>query len=124
MLTENRDGLDVLKDYVIQTASRQPDLTSYQPRPASARELLDGEVLIVEDEAQARMSVLVAEALMQMSRDLHPADEWADDKGAVTGPRALVLVKEHGGIRAAARATGVSRNKLWRALREYKEQAV
>lgn len=124
MYTDTRDGIDTLVDYVIQTASRQPELTRAPVDTATLEEVVEGTVLVVENEAQARMSRLLAEAFAQMSRDMHPEDEWPDLKGSITPEQAYILVKEHGGLRPAARATGTSRTKLWRALKEYTGELV
>lgn len=124
MYTETRDGTDTLVDYVLQAASRQPELTRYSPPTATLEELIEGDVLIVEDEGQARLARLLAEAFLQMSQDMHPEDEHADYRERLTPEMAFTLVKEHGGLRPAARATGTSRTKLWRALKEYAGEEV
>ena len=114
-----RKGIDNLVDYVVMAASRNPNLLGVQARTATLNDLVSNDPLVVETEAQARTSVLLAEALLLMSADSHEESDRATlVAGAPTKAQALVLTKQHGGLRPAARATGISRTALWRAVHE------
>lgn len=116
-MTTQRTGLDLLADYVIQTASRNPELLEEKSRRISMEEAASGDHLIVKTAAEAKLSILVAEALLQMSREMHEYGDQADiEIGELTSERALVLVREYGGFRPASRATGIGRMALWRAV--------
>lgn len=116
-LDDTRDGLSTLVDYVLQAAERNEKLTRHNAPNATVTALAQGEMLIVENQEQARLAVLLAEALTQMRADLFPED--ADDLDEpLTYERALVLVKSEGGLRPAARAIGVSATTISRALRQ------
>jgi transcriptional regulator of acetoin/glycerol metabolism len=119
--TETRDGMDNLVDYILQTASRGSEALSYEPRKATLKDLAEGDTVIVETPGQARFSVLLAEALVAMSQDIHAEDERVDLSQPMTTERAIILVKEYGGLRPAARATGISRSTFWRALKSARE---
>lgn len=116
MRTESRDGLDTLVDYVLQTASRNPGLLEQRVKTATLNDLVTRDVLIVENEAQARISLLVAEALIEMGKTMHEEDDRYIETAQLTRKRTLVLIREHGGLRPAARALGVSKSALERAL--------
>ena len=114
-----RKGIDNLVDYVVMAASRNPNLLGVQARTATLNDLVTNEPLVVDTEAQARTSVLLAEALLLMSADLHAEGDQATlAEGAPTRAEAIVLTKQHGGLRPAARATGYSRTALWRAVHQ------
>ncbi len=121
MVTDTRDGMDILIDYIIQVASRKPKLLNFRARSATLEEAFDGDHLIVDNAGQAKLSVLIAEALQQMSEDMHEADDRAVSSGPLTKSQAMVLIKQYGGLRPASRATGICRMKLSRALKEVED---
>lgn len=63
---------------------------------------------------------LVAEALVLLSQQCHPEGDRAErpsrQKAEVTADEAAALRDRYGGVRAAARVTGISKDALWRAL--------
>ncbi len=111
-------------DYMVQAASRrQEDIAEYRPMEVrSASQAARGDGLIVDTEAQARISVLLASALEQMRRDYFPQEviEEQDAAASLTKERAIVLVREHDGVRPAARALGIPHTRLLRALERIK----
>lgn len=124
MVTDTRDGMDILIDYILQAASRKPELLDYKARGATLEEAFDGDHLIVDNAGQAKLSVLIAEALQQMSEDIHEVDDRAVPLGPLTKSQAMVLVKQYGGLRPASRATGICRMRLSRALHSEEEVVV
>jgi DNA-binding phage protein len=125
MLTETRDGYSTLIDYLLMLQSRGTKALEYEPRKVIVEDYEEAEEserpVIVKSVAEARFSVLLAEALEAMSQDIHAEDDRADTSAPLTTERAIILVKEFGGLRPAARATGISRSTFWRALKQANE---
>lgn len=115
---KNRDPWAVLSDYVLQTASRDPDLLKYTPRAVGVETVAREDVLVVEDVPTARLCVLLAEALVAMSADTHEPGDQARIGERLGHAEAVVLVKTYNGVRPAARATGHSKDAIWRAYHE------
>jgi hypothetical protein len=118
--THNYDGMARLVDYVVQAAGRHEHLTEYEAPEATVKRMARGDGhLVVEDQAQARVSVLLAAALEQMREDMFPAEvdeERRSRNVPLTKDRAVVLVRQHGSVRAAALAQGCSHVTLLRVL--------
>lgn len=118
-----RGAWETLCDYLVQASSRKPALLRYIPRVVSAATAVREDALIVETEGAARVAVLLAEALLQMSADIHDPDDRASASGAIGHAEALVLVRRHDGVRPAARATGLSKDAIFRALKREEVRA-
>lgn len=116
-MTTQRLPLGTLEDYVLMMATRCPELMEEDLKPVTLNNLVRDDALVVETEGQARLSMMLAEALLQMSEDLHEPGDRASTDGGVTKEYAAVLVEEYDGIRPAARATGIPKTTLWRALK-------
>lgn len=113
---EPETPMDRLVGFLLTAASRRPELLEYDPAEADEYDLRDDGVLVVETVEEARFAVLLAEALRLMSQDIHAEDDRYTTP--ISSARAHVLVKEHGGLRAAARAIGCSHTALRRAMLE------
>jgi len=107
-----------LGTYLAMVASRKANLLEYTPRSVGVETVARQNVLIVDNVATARFSALLAEALLQMSEDIHEDGDRASMSGALSHADAVVLVREYDGVRPAARATGISKDALWRALKK------
>lgn len=120
------DHWDILAKCVLRTARDHPSLLQYRPTGADVPGLMKEDALVLDTIEEARMSVLVAEGLLAMSKLIHePGDQAELDEGGVLTPaKAVVLVKRHGGIRPAARATGINRQALFRAVKLAEEEGI
>ncbi len=122
MNTETRDGLSPLIDFLVQTASRQPALLEQEAPEASFDDLVawtEEEALIFDDPGQARLSVMLAEALTAMSEHVHaPADRVLSLSGFLTRDKAELYIKMAGSLRKAEQLTGIARSTLWRAIHQ------
>lgn len=110
---------DTLLDYVLMAASRDEKhkLVGYAPREVGPGAAAAADLLIVETRAEARIGTLLAEAFLLWSADIHEPDDRATLDGVLTRAEAVVLVSRHDGVRPAARATGLSKDVLFRALK-------
>lgn len=112
---EPEQPLDRLVGFLITAASRRPDLLAYRTEEATADEEQDPDmagVVLVSCPEEGVFSVLLAEAFRLMGQDVHP-----DENAPPSAAQVQVWVKEHGGLRKAARATGYSHTALWRAAK-------
>lgn len=114
--------MDMLVDYVVMAHSRRrtPELslpveTPFATSHCPYEQPPDDDCLLVETEAQARLSPLIAEALEILSRDVHAEDDRAR-LPKLAPSDAVVLVKQYGSLRRAASASGYTRATLHRAL--------
>lgn len=107
-----------LLEYVICAQSRYPSLGKGRIAAATLEDIINEQHLIVPSVAHARLSIFLAEALYQMSEDIHTGDDIALRDAPLTRNTAIVLVKQYGGVRPASRATGIGRERLRRALKE------
>ena len=119
MATVAERQLDKLVGYMVQLVDSRPELLNGAVKEATPEDYHNEDVLVVEDEGQARLCVLLAEALMLMSQEVHPPS----DRAVRVAPpfdveNVKVLKKVFGGLEKAAKATGVARTTLWRAVRE------
>jgi hypothetical protein len=120
MHTETRDAMSPLVDFMLQTASRNAELLDYVPQEATLDDLVawtEDEMLLFADEGQARLSVLLAEALVAMSEEVHAADDRALG-GSLTREKAELYVRIAGSLRKASSLTGIARTTLWRAINQ------
>jgi hypothetical protein len=109
---------NALCDYVLMVASRDEHnkLTGYRPRAVSAETVVREDLLVVETRGEARLGALLAEAFLAWSADIHEPGDQASMDGSLSHAEALVLVRKHDGVRPAARATGIDKDAIWRAL--------
>lgn len=108
-----------LCDYFLMAASRDTEgkLVGMKPREVGPATVVKDDLLVVEDRGSARCAAVLAEALLLWSADIHEEGDQASLDGALTYADAVVLVRRHDGVRPAARATGLNKDTILRALK-------
>jgi hypothetical protein len=109
-----------LCDYFLMAASRDEDgkLINYRPREVGVETMVKDDLLVVETCGEARVGALLAEALLLWSKDIHEPGDRASLEGGLSHAEAVVLVARHDGVRPAARATGLNKDRILRALKK------
>jgi hypothetical protein len=105
-------------------AGRDQSLVTQAVTEATLHSLLDAdEHLVVESVPQGRIARLLAAALTQMGKDNLPDFEpVVDPSPKEQAEKVLVFVKEHGGVRPTARATGIPKSTISRLYHKAVEQ--
>ena len=122
------DSYDILAKCILRVARDRPSLLRFRPKAADIPALVkDDSILVVESDGDARMCVLLAEGLLAMSKLIHEAGDQAElpaEAGELTPAKAVALKKKHGSFRATAKATGINRQALFRAIKLAKEEGI